>query len=85
MGTVSQQSWQTTDMSTAAFVKMRGLPLENVANVKGHFTFFFQDVEGRGDKLRLEFVNGEFSDYDDEVRKLKKMCYDRPHTVSRRR
>ena len=85
MGAVSETTWNTTDMSTAAYVKMKGLPLSNVERKEGNrFVFHFQDVDQKGDKLRYEFVNGEFSTYDHEIRSLKKMCYDRPRSAGRR-
>ena len=82
MGAVSEMTWNTTDMATAAYVKMKGLPLSNVERTEGNrFVFHFQDVESEGEKLQLEFVNGDFSTFDHEIKLLKKMCYDRPkHT-----
>lgn len=88
---MSDDTWKTSDMSTAAYVKMRGsthditlLKVERTGN--NHFDFVFNDPKGHGRLLQVEFMNSEFRDYDAEIRSLKKLCYDgEPSRSSRRR
>jgi hypothetical protein len=67
----------TTDLSLAAFLKLRGLKLLSATKEgTGRFQFVFQD-DGSADALALEFTNGEFSAYDANLRALKKMINSR--------
>lgn len=75
-------TWETTDMSTAAFMMIRGgdhrVTLLKVDKDEGtgHFTYVFRDPQGKCDLLQVDFMNGEFSNYDSAIRKLKKLCFD---------
>lgn len=68
-------TYTTSDLALAAFLKMRGRKLIAAGKSRvGKFTFEFED-DGTCHGLALEFVNGEFSSYDAQVRALKKALY----------
>lgn len=70
-------SYTTSDLSLAAFLKLRGLKLASATKEgSGRFRFVFED-DGRADSLALDFTNGEFSAYDANLRSLKKMINSR--------
>ena len=70
-------SYTTTDLSLAAFLKLRGLKLLSASKTgTGRFQFVFED-DGRADALALDFTNSEFSAYDANLRALKKMINSR--------
>jgi hypothetical protein len=67
----------TTDLSLAAFLKLRGLKLLKATKTgSGRFEFIFEDND-QADSLALEFANSEFSSYDANLRALKKMINSR--------
>jgi hypothetical protein len=69
-------TYATSDLALAAFLKMRGKKLVSAGKSRtGKFTFEFEDEGGACQSLALEFVNGEFSAYDAQVRALKKALY----------
>lgn len=69
------KSYRTSDLALAAFLKMRGRKLLSAGKLPGgKFEFVFED-DGTCGSLALEFVNGEFSAYDAQVRALKKALY----------
>ncbi|MAF25692.1 hypothetical protein CL634_09000 [bacterium] len=73
---MSMNQYQTSDLSLAAFLLMRGLKLVHAEkNKSGKFIFLFDDPDDRCKKLSLEFVNSEFCDYDNHIRNLKKVIY----------
>lgn len=68
-------NYRTSDLALAAFLKMRGRKLLSACKLPGgRFEFHFED-DGSCSTLALEFVNGEFSAYDAQVRALKKALY----------
>ena len=69
-------TYSTSDLALAAFLKMRGKRLVSAGKSRtGKFMFEFEDEGGSCGALSLEFVNGEFSAYDSQVRALKKALY----------
>ena len=69
------KDYRTSDLALAAFLKMRGRKLLSAGKLMGgKFEFVFED-DGSCGQLALEFVNGEFSAYDAQVRALKKALY----------
>lgn len=67
------QSYTTSDLALAAFLKLKGRRLVGAGkNPGGRFRFDFDDADGGCALLALEFVNSEFSAYDAQVRALKK-------------
>jgi hypothetical protein len=70
-----EKQYKTSDLALAAFLKMRGRRLISAGKMpNGKFSFEFED-DGNCASLALEFVNGEFSAYDSQVRALKKALY----------
>lgn len=69
------KTYSTSDLALAAFLKMKGRKLITANRAPaGRFNFEFED-DGTCPTLALEFVNGEFSTYDSQVRALKKALY----------
>ena len=69
-------TYSTSDLALAAFLKMRGQKLVSAGKSgTGKFMFEFENEGGSCQTLSLEFVNGEFSAYDAQVRALKKALY----------
>lgn len=65
-------TYTTTDLSFAAFLKLRGLRLIGAKKEStGRFQFTFED-DGQADELSIDFANSEFSAYDANLRSLKK-------------
>jgi len=81
-----QDVFESSDLGTAAYVHMRGLEILGVrqGSHRGQFVFMFQDPEGQGKQLQVDYLNSESRKFDGAVRSLKKLCYDRPKTGSRR-
>jgi hypothetical protein len=66
----------TPDLSLAAFLLMKGVVLKKAEREKsGKFIFLFSDADHRCQNLALEFLNSEFSNYDNHIRNLKKIIY----------
>ncbi len=72
------KEYSTSDLSLAAFLLMRGLQLKSAEKTSsGRFNFVFSDPDGKGKLLSLEFLNSDFSKYDNHVRNLKKVIYNK--------
>ena len=72
------KEYSTSDLSLAAFLLMRGLQLKSAEKKSsGRFNFLFDDPDDKGKLLALEFLNSDFSKYDNHVRNLKKVIYNR--------
>tara|TARA_A100001515_G_scaffold18315_1_gene13366 strand:- start:206 stop:427 length:222 start_codon:yes stop_codon:yes gene_type:complete len=70
------KNYQTSDLSLAGFLLLRGLKLIKAEKERsGKFLFLFDDPEDKCKQLALEFLNSEFSEYDNHVRNLKKIIY----------
>ena len=67
--------YRTSDLALAAFLVMRGLPLISAMRISGKFEFVFDDADQKGHMLSIDFVNSEFSKFDNHVRTLKKILY----------
>jgi len=73
---LKMKEYSTPDLSTAAFLLMRGIRLIHASKLpSGKFIFTFSDPDQKCQSLSLEFLNSEFSDYDNHVRNLKRMIY----------
>ena len=65
-------NYATSDLSLAAFLKLRGLKLLSASKLAtGRFEFIFND-DGTADALSIDFANSEFAAYDANLRALKK-------------
>jgi len=72
------KEYATSDLSLAAFLLMQGLQLKSAEKTSsGRFKFLFSDPDGKGKLLAMEFLNSDFSKYDNHVRNLKKVIYNK--------
>tara|TARA_Y100000593_G_scaffold72619_1_gene133360 strand:- start:71 stop:292 length:222 start_codon:yes stop_codon:yes gene_type:complete len=70
------KEYSTPDLSIAAFLLMKGVKLTRAEKLSsGKFNFTFDDPDQKCQKYALDFLNSEFSDYDNHVRNLKRMIY----------
>ncbi len=69
-----KKQYITSDISLAAYLKLKGLVLINFGKAD-KFNFVFDDSEGLAKGLAIEFVNSDMRKYDDEIRSLKKLLY----------
>ena len=73
---MTNKTFSTSDLATAAFLHMRGLRLIKAGLENGKkFNFIFDDSEGKASSIAYEFINSECSRFDNHVRMLKKMIY----------
>lgn len=71
-----ENTYVTSDLSLAAFLSMRGLDIikaEKSSN--GRFEFILSDPNSTGELLSLEYVNSDFSKFDNQIRLIKKILY----------
>lgn len=74
----SGETWETTDMSLAAWMRARGkriVSMSRVENRRKEFRFVFDDAENECPGLALDFLNSDAHDFDTALRALKKMCF----------
>jgi hypothetical protein len=62
----------TDDLAFSAYLKMKGHRLIKCDQKKSKTLFTF-DLNGNGDRLKVEFINSEFVRFYNELRNLKKM------------
>tara|TARA_X000000950_G_C13835268_1_gene627905 strand:- start:1026 stop:1241 length:216 start_codon:yes stop_codon:yes gene_type:complete len=68
--------YKTSDLSIAAYLMMRGMKLHNAyRGGNGQFMFEFNDPDGKGQLMAIDFTNSEAAAYDNHVRNLKKILY----------
>ena len=68
--------YNTSDLSIAAYLMMKGMKLQNAyRGSNGQFMFEFEDPEGKGVQLAIEFTNRDCAVYANHVRNLKKILY----------
>ncbi len=73
---MTNKIFETSELSLAAFLIMRGLPLIKAKkNDNGRFSFEIDNSSLTAEKLALEYINGEFCKFDNHVRSLKKIIY----------
>jgi hypothetical protein len=70
--------YSTSDLPIAAWLKIKGLKLVKAEkNSYGHFVFEFDDPNDVAHQLAIDFINSECSLFDNEIRNLKKLLYNR--------
>ena len=70
------KEYATSDLATAAYLHMKGIPLLKASSLSnGRFNFIFDDESNRCEILSYEFINSDCSRCDNHVRMLKKMIY----------
>ena len=71
-----RMKYQTSDLSIAAFLMMKGLKLVSAdRESSGRFIFVFDDPNNDGVKYAIEFAGSDCAVYDNHVRNLKKILY----------
>lgn len=73
---MTTQTYTTSDIALAAYFKLKGLKLIDCSR-QDKFFFKFEDPNGKAEELALEFANSECRRYDDEMRSLKKIIYNK--------
>lgn len=72
------ENYTTSDLALAAYLTMKGLELVSACREdSGRFEFVMKDPETKAQELSLAFFSSEFSQYDNQVRALKKLLYSR--------
>ena len=70
------KTYKTSDLSIAAYLMMKGMKLINASKAPtGQFMFEYDDPQGIGVQLAIEFTNSDCAVYDNHVRNLKKILY----------
>lgn len=67
--------YRTSDLSLAAFLMMKGMVLLDANKNGPRFEFKFDDYDNRAASLAIEYINSDFSKFDNSVRTLKKLLY----------
>ena len=68
--------YDTSDLALAAFLLMQGISLISAKkDASGKFKFTFDDSNVRAQDLAVQFVNSDFSKFDNHVRNLRKLMY----------
>ena len=71
-----ENTYVTSDLSLAAFLSMKGLEILKAKKLSGgRFEFVLADPLDKGDALSLEYVNSDFSKFDNQIRLIKKVLY----------
>ena len=69
-------NFTTSDIGIAAYLQLRVINLIRCKRLdSGKFHFEFDDRSGQCHALSLEFLNSEFSRFDNNVRNLKKVLF----------
>ena len=68
--------YTTSELALAAYLRMRSVKLISAAKTStGKFEFVFDDNQGVCAGHFVDFLNGEFSTFDNHLKTLKKMIY----------
>lgn len=69
-------TFQTSDLSLSAFLILKGLQLLSCSKDSfGKFQFIFEDPDSKAPLLSVNYLNSDFSKFDNNLRTLKKMLY----------
>ena len=69
-------TFETADLSFAAFLCMRGFRLVTASrDTSGKFRFVFDDPTGSAPGMQVQFLSSEFPIFDNFVKILKKRIY----------
>lgn len=68
----------TSDIAIASYLMMKGLKLLSAEREKtGRFKFSFDDPNGEGNSLSVEFLNSESAKFDAHVKNLKNILFNK--------
>lgn len=71
-----ENTYVTSDLSLAAFLSMKGLEILKAKKLSGgRFEFALADPTDQAEALSLEYVNSDFSKFDNQIRLIKKILY----------
>jgi hypothetical protein len=71
-----ENTYVTSDLSLAAFLSMKGLNILRATKLSGgRFEFVLSDPSEMASGLSLEYVNSDFSKFDNQIRLIKKILY----------
>lgn len=66
--------YETSDIGTAAYLLFKDLVLKSCeVGPNGRYIFKFEDPHQVANELSIEFLNSDFSRFDDKMRTLRKM------------
>lgn len=69
-------TYTTSELALAAYLRMRGVRLISAGKAPtGKFEFIFDDKNAECSGHFVDFLNGEFSMFDNQLKSLKKMIY----------
>jgi len=77
MSTNTTNRYTTSDIALAAYLKLKGSRLVDCGKDGQKFSFIFDDPNNICEDLALEFANSDCRRYDDEMRSLKKVLYNK--------
>jgi hypothetical protein len=73
---MGQKLFITSDLSLAAFLVISGLNLLNAKKSStGKFEFIIEDPQDLAEELSVEYINSDFSKFDNTIRSIKKLLY----------
>lgn len=64
-----------SDISLAAYCRMRGMTLKTAKRINRRFQFEFDEAVEVGKKMKVDFVNSEAYQYDHAMRGVKSLLY----------
>jgi hypothetical protein len=68
--------FQTSDLALAAYMVTKGMRLLKAERKPtGRYHFEIEDLEGKAEFYKMEFINSEFYKFDNNLKTLKKMIY----------
>ena len=69
-------TYTTSELALAAYLRMRSVRLISASKTStGKFEFVFDDKQNECSGHFVDFLNGEFSVFDAQLKALKKMIY----------
>ena len=69
-------NYQTSDIAISAYLMMKGFKLLSAGkSSSGKYNFLFDDPGNTAEKVALEYLNSDFSKFDNYLRNLKKVIY----------
>lgn len=69
-------NYRTSDIAISAYLMMKGYTLVSAGkSASGKYNFLFDDPDDTAEKVALEYLNSDFSKFDNYLRNLKKIIY----------